>query len=203
MTFLKHNSNVHGNANSLKNVPSTFEFSSTLRLQLRVNFIVKKRNKNKKREIVVRKTRVPKVVTFCVDLSYLIFRTCLALIKAMTVCMGKDPLAYTAATEAAVINHKVSHVYMHSAQRTFLSEHFVNFHFSSYPHFLSTSFSFIFVTLLFLFQGNSLFLFLSNYLCFLFFYFFIYPFLLFFSHVTSKRPSLVQVTRMFTSTSMH
>lgn len=43
----------------------------------------------------------------CVDLSYLIFRTCLALIKAMMVCMGKDHLAYTAAMAVEVISRKV------------------------------------------------------------------------------------------------
>lgn len=43
----------------------------------------------------------------CVDLSYLIFRTCLALIKAMMVCMGKDLLAYTAAMAVGVISRKV------------------------------------------------------------------------------------------------
>lgn len=48
--------------------------------------------------------------TFCVDLSYLIFRTCLALIKAMMVCMDKDLLAYTAATEVEGISRKVSYV---------------------------------------------------------------------------------------------
>lgn len=43
----------------------------------------------------------------CVDLSYLIFRTCLALIKAMMVCMAKDLLVYTAAMAVGVINRKV------------------------------------------------------------------------------------------------
>jgi len=46
----------------------------------------------------------------CVDLSYLIFRTCLALSKAMMVCMAKDLLAYTAAMAVGVINRKV--IYM-------------------------------------------------------------------------------------------
>lgn len=38
-----------------------------------------------------------------------LFRTCLALIKAMMVCMDKDPLVYTAAMEAEGINRKVSY----------------------------------------------------------------------------------------------
>lgn len=52
-------------------------------------------------------TRPPLEDMLCVDLSYLIFRTCLALIKAMMVCMAKDLLVYTAAMAVGVINRKV------------------------------------------------------------------------------------------------
>lgn len=55
-------------------------------------------------------TRPPLEDMLCVDLSYLIFRTCLALIKAMMVCMAKDLLVYTAAMAVGVINRKV--IYM-------------------------------------------------------------------------------------------
>lgn len=55
-------------------------------------------------------TRPPLEDMLCVDLSYLIFRTCLALNKAMMVCMAKDLLAYTAAMAVGVINRKV--IYM-------------------------------------------------------------------------------------------
>lgn len=55
-------------------------------------------------------TRLSLEDMLCVDLSYLIFRTCLALSKAMMVCMAKDLLAYTAAMAVGVINHKV--IYM-------------------------------------------------------------------------------------------
>lgn len=52
-------------------------------------------------------TRVPLEDMLCVDLCDLLFRTCLAPSRAMTVCMAKDPLVYTAATAAGVINSKV------------------------------------------------------------------------------------------------
>lgn len=55
-------------------------------------------------------TRPPLEDMLCVDLSYLIFRTCLALNKAMMVCMAKDLLVYTAAMAVGVINHKVIYV---------------------------------------------------------------------------------------------
>lgn len=54
-------------------------------------------------------TRPPLENMLCVDLCYLIFRTCLAL-KAMMVCMAKDLLAYTAAMVVGVINRKVIYV---------------------------------------------------------------------------------------------
>lgn len=54
-------------------------------------------------------TRPPLENMLCVDLCYLIFRTCLAL-KAMMVCMAKDLLAYTAAMAVGVINRKVIYV---------------------------------------------------------------------------------------------
>lgn len=56
----------------------------------------------------------------CVDLSYLIFRTCLALNKAMMVCMARDPLVYTAAMAVVVINHKVIHKRYHVTHRMLL-----------------------------------------------------------------------------------
>lgn len=46
----------------------------------------------------------------CVDLSYLIFRICLTLSKALMVCMAKDLLAHTAAMAVGVINRKVIYV---------------------------------------------------------------------------------------------
>lgn len=52
-------------------------------------------------------TRVPLEDMLCVDLCDLLFRTCLAPSRAMTVCMAKDLLVYTAATAAGVINSKV------------------------------------------------------------------------------------------------
>jgi hypothetical protein len=55
-------------------------------------------------------SRPPLEDMLCVDLSYLIFRTCLALSKAMMVCMAKDLLAYTAAMAVGVFNRKV--IYM-------------------------------------------------------------------------------------------
>lgn len=52
-------------------------------------------------------TRVPLEDMLCVDLCNLLFRTCLVPSRAMTVCMAKDLLVYTAAMAVGVINSKV------------------------------------------------------------------------------------------------